>query len=247
MKSIWLQNTEHPSFPSLTENKNTDVLIIGGGITGILCADRLRQAGVDCILVEAKKICHGVSGNTTAKITLAHGLCYDKLIKRFGAKKAGLYLKAQEGALSEYMRLAHTVDCDYRERDAVVYTLCDKGRIEREIAALKRFGVQAEMSGADGLPFPVTGALRVKGQGEMNPLKLLYALAKDLPIYEDTKVEELLGNRVKTTQGEITFKRLIVATHFPIFNKHGLYFLKILLIFLLSRTLAISTVKLRFL
>ena len=178
------------------------------------------------MLVEAKKICGGVSGNTTAKITLAHGLLYDKLIRRFGTEKAGLYLKAQESALSEYMRLAQTVDCDYRERDAVVYTLRDKSKVEKEIAALCHLGVQAEASEANELPFPVMGALRVKGQGEMNPLKLLYELAAHLPIYEDTKVKELVGNRAITTQGEITFKRLVVATHFPIFNKHGLYFLK---------------------
>ena len=226
MESIWQKSTERVSFAPLEGNKNTDVLIIGGGMAGILCADRLCRAGVDCILVEANHICGGVSGNTTAKVTLTHGLLYHTLIRRFGAEQAGLYLKAQQQALSEYAGLCEKIDCDYRQRDAFVYTLRDKEKVAREIAALKLLGVAAESVPAEGLPFAVKGALRVREQAELNPLKLLYTLAKDLPIYEKTKVQELVGNRAITSRGEINFKRLVVATHFPIFNKHGLYFLK---------------------
>ncbi len=226
MESIWQKSTERVSFAPLEGNKNTDVLIIGGGMAGILCADRLCRAGVDCILVEANHICGGVSGNTTAKVMLTHGLLYHTLIRRFGAEQAGLYLKAQQQALSEYAGLCEKIDCDYRQRDAFVYTLRDKEKVAREIAALKLLGVAAESVPAEGLPFAVKGALRVREQAELNPLKLLYTLAKDLPIYEKTKVQELVGNRAITSRGEINFKRLVVATHFPIFNKHGLYFLK---------------------
>jgi len=226
MKSVWQQDVTRPTFGQLEGNKSTDVLIIGGGMAGILCADRLCRAGVDCMLVEAKQICSGVSSNTTAKITLAHGLCYDALIRRFGIEKAGLYLAAQQLALAEYARIAHTVDCDYRARDAVVYTLRDRKKIENELAALNRLGIPATLTEAAELPFSTTGALRVGAQAELHPLKLLYTLARDLPIYEHTKVQELVGHTAITPHGEIRFKQLIVATHFPIFNKHGLYFLK---------------------
>ncbi len=226
MKSVWQENVARVSFSPLQGDKSTDVLIIGGGIAGILCAERLCRAGVDCILVEAKQICSGVSAHTTAKVTLAHGLCYDKFIRRFGVEKAELYLAAQQGALTEYARMARTIDCDYRERDAIVYTLRDRKRIENELAALNRLGARAMLTEASELPFPTVGALRVGAQAELHPLKLLYALARDLPIYEDTKVQELVGHKAITPHGEISFKRLIVATHFPIFNKHGFYFLK---------------------
>ena len=62
-------------------DKKTDVLVIGGGIAGILCAYKLKQRGVNCIVLEADKICRGVTQNTTAKITSQHGFIYDKLIK----------------------------------------------------------------------------------------------------------------------------------------------------------------------
>ena len=92
-------------FPALSENKSTDVLIIGGGIAGILCAYKLKNSGVDCILAEAGEICGGITKNTTAKITLGHGLIYDKMIRRFGVNKARLYAAAQKRAVEEYARL----------------------------------------------------------------------------------------------------------------------------------------------
>ena len=83
MESIWETDAPRVRFDILKENKSTDVLIIGVGIAGILCAYKLKNAGVDCILVEATEICGGITKNTTAKITLQHGLIYDKMIRRF--------------------------------------------------------------------------------------------------------------------------------------------------------------------
>ena len=53
IKSIWKEHTPQVRFDSLENNKSVDVLIIGGGISGILCAYKLKNAGVDCMLVEA--------------------------------------------------------------------------------------------------------------------------------------------------------------------------------------------------
>ena len=83
MKSIWEKDLPRLKFDTLDGNKSTDVLIVGGGIAGILCAYKLKTAGINCILAEATEICGGITKNTTAKITLQHGLIYDKMIKRF--------------------------------------------------------------------------------------------------------------------------------------------------------------------
>ncbi len=227
MKSIWENDTRRVKFDVLDGNKNTDVLIIGGGIAGILCAYKLKNAGVDCVLAEAAEICGGITKNTTAKITLQHGLIYDKLIKRFGEDKARLYLEAQIRSGEEYARICRNIDCDYEIKDSYVYSLRDRKKIEREVAALNRLGVKAEFSGAGELPFDVAGAVRVRDQAQFHPLKFIYGIAKDLPIFEHTKVTGLKPNRAQTNSGEITYKKLIVATHFPIFNKHGGYFLKL--------------------
>ena len=227
MESLWQKTAQRTHFTPLTEDKSTDVLIVGGGITGILCARFLKKAGADFLLLEADRICGGVTQNTTAKITLAHGLLYDKLLHRFGEEKARLYREAQSDAAEHYARLCEQIDCDYEKKDSYVYSPCDRKKIEREVAAERRLGIDAVLSDAPALPFPVAGAVRVKNQAQLHPLKLAFALAQDLPIYEGTKVTELLPHTARTSHATVRFKRLLIATHFPILNKHGLYFLKL--------------------
>ena len=227
INSIWVDTAKPVRFAELKENKNTDVLIIGGGIAGILCAFWLRRAGVDCVLAEAGEICRGITKNTTAKIAITHGLIYDKMIRRFGERKARLFSEAQIKACGEYAKLCQDIDCDYETKDSYVYSLNNRKKIEREVSALRSLGVKAEFSDAPELPFEVSGAVRVENQAQFHPLKFLYAIAKDLPIYEHTKVLELMPNRAIANRGEIGYKKLIVATHFPILNKHGLYPLKL--------------------
>lgn len=96
MKSVWEQTGEHRDFAPLKGDISTDVLIIGGGMAGILCAYLLHGAGVPYVLTEAETVCGGITKNTTAKITIQHGLIYDKLLRRFGIGRAGQYLCAQK-------------------------------------------------------------------------------------------------------------------------------------------------------
>jgi glycerol-3-phosphate dehydrogenase len=61
MSSIWWNDAERPSFQTLGGDIDVDVLIIGGGMTGILCAYMLKCVGVDYALVEADRICSGIT------------------------------------------------------------------------------------------------------------------------------------------------------------------------------------------
>lgn len=226
MSSVWTENMEHPHFEPLGKNIKTDVLIIGGGLAGILCAHRLKNEGIDCVLAESKNICGGVTQNTTAKITFQHGAIYDQLIKRFGKDKARLYLEAQKDACREYGRLSSLFNCDYEIKDSYVYSIHDRRKMENEVKALRHLGEKAFFAENIGLPFDTAGAVLVKNQAEFHPLKFAFAMAEKLPIYENTKILELKPNKAITAGGEIAFKKVIIATHFPILNKHGSYFLK---------------------
>lgn len=81
MDSIWTKSVDVPKFPQLQGDMATDVLIVGGGMTGILCAHFLQEKGINYILAEGRTICSGVTKNTTAKVTSQHGLIYHKLVK----------------------------------------------------------------------------------------------------------------------------------------------------------------------
>lgn len=226
MKSIWSDNCQRRHFRKLTESISTDVLIIGGGLTGILCAYTLKNQGIDCVLAEAKYICSGTTENTTAKITFQHGLFLNKLIKKYGTDNAFLYLKSQKEAIEEYERLSKNIDCDYEKKDAFVYTRKNPLIIEDEVRAYEKAGIKAFYRQSLPLPFSTEGAAGVRNQAQFNPMKFIYGITENLPIYENTKIKELMPGKAITQCGEIRFRKCIVATHFPILNKHGGYSLK---------------------
>lgn len=231
IESIWTKTAHLPKFEPLQgDDIKTDVLIIGGGMAGLLCAYRLSQAGADCILVEADRICGGITKNTTAKITSQHGLVYDKIIRMFDVETARLYLEANQAALDQYRTLCQDIDCDFVEQDAFVYTTDYQQNIDRELSALKKIGFPAQFLDRLPLPFPIAGAIRFERQAQFHPLKFAAAIVQDqnLRIFEHTKVLELSpGTAIVTNGGKISANHIIIATHFPILNKHGGYFLKL--------------------
>lgn len=226
MNSIWQSEVTLPQFEPLRKNIKTDVLIIGGGLAGILCAYFLAQAGVDYRLVEADRICSGITKNTTAKITSQHGLLYHDLIRRFGAEKAQMYLTANEAALAKYRQLCANIDCNFETKDAFVYSISQRKKIEQELEALGQLNFAATFEDQLPLPFSVAGAVRFKNQAQFNPLQFIKAIAEGLDIYEHSPVQQVSGHIAKTDRATITAKSIVVATHFPFLNWHGSYFLK---------------------
>lgn len=226
-KSVWWEGAQSPAFPKLSGSAKTGVLIVGGGMAGLLCAYMLERAGVEYMLVEQEQICGGVTKNTTAKITAQHGLIYDKLIREFGVEKAKLYYEANVQAVREYRRICQSVDCDFEDKDNYVYSLNDMEAIQNELRALKKIGVPAGFTTSLNLPFRAVGAVKMADQAQFSPLKFAFEISKGLNIFEHTKVLELGKNEVYTTSGKIKAEKIIIATHFPMLNKHGGYFLKL--------------------
>ena len=227
INSLWQNNVVMPAFPKLDHDLKTDVLIVGGGMAGILCAHKLAMQGVDYALIEADRICCGVTRNTTAKLTSQHGLIYDELIHMHGKEAARRYWEANERAIKEYRRLAKSVDCDFQSMDSYIYSRDDLQKLQKEKSALDSLGIPADFVQATQLPFPVAGAIRFADQAQFHPLKFASAIAKDLRIFEHTPAREFAGNVVTTDYGKISAKKIIVTTHFPLLNKHGAYFLKL--------------------
>lgn len=226
MESIWQNQTKLPEFPRLRGNIRADVLVIGGGMAGLLTAYCLAQKGIHTVVVEKERILSGTTAGTTAKITAQHGLCYRKILKSYPEDYAKMYYAANARAVKQLKDLCRQAGCAAEEKDNFVYSQ-DPHKIEEEFAALQRIGASPIYT--DRLPVPVdsAGAVGIPDQGQFPPFRLAQHLVKPLTIYENTKVEQMIGTTAVTPTGRIEAKKVVVATHFPFLNKHGSYFLKL--------------------
>lgn len=231
MNSIWSNTTSLPPHPSLNGSVNTDAAIIGGGLAGILTAYFLKQRGLNPVILEAARTAGGQTKNTTAKITVQHGAIYQKLIKSFGLKDCSLYYRAQQDALDQYARLTAelSVSCGFTRLPSYLYTTRSPRLLQKEADAAAKIGIPSELTRNTSLPFPAF-ALRYPEQAQFHPLEFINALAKDIAIYENTRVislrETSSGTILTVPKGTVCAKYVVFACHYPFINLPGLYFMK---------------------
>ena len=226
LKSVW-NDIQIREFPRLEHDEQTDVLIVGGGMAGILTAYMLGQHGIDCLVVEADRICNGITRNTTAKVTSQHGLIYHQLMKKFDTDTARLYWEANEAAIKRFRKYAQDIDCDFETKDNYIYSVDSPGKLESELEALQKLRIPGEYVQKLPLPFPTAGAVRFPKQAQFHPMKFAAGISAGLRAYEHTPVRAFQGNTAVTDRGKIRASKIVIATHFPIINKHGSYFLKL--------------------
>lgn len=228
--SIW-ESTKMPEFPSAIGELKTDVLIVGGGISGLLTAFELQKSGVSCIVAERRRVCGGITRRTTAKVTSQHGLIYQKIYSGYGAEKAKMYLDANQRALKNIAALCRDIDCGFRTADNYIYSRTDRTALEREIWVLEKLGFSAEFCECADLPISTVGAVKFKHQAQFDPMKFLRGvvekMSKNVRIFENTEIVKLKNRTALSESAKITAEKIVVATHFPFVNTHGSYFLKL--------------------
>ena len=242
MESLW-KKTEPALLAeskSLEENIETEVCIIGGGITGISTAYNLIKQGKKVVILDRNELADKVTGHTTAKITSQHGLFYNYLIEDYGIKFAKKYYLANEEAIKniEETIKEENIDCDFEMQSAYIFTKDAKEleKIRKEIGAVKAIKGEAEFVKTIDTKFKnIQGAIEFPNQAQFNPRKYLKGLVKRIVeeggrIYENSKVIELEDEdeiyRVDTEKGSVRAKYVVIATHYPIINMPGFYFMK---------------------
>lgn len=228
MKSIWSRGTEIGERPECSAERTVETAVIGAGMAGILTAYLLKQKGTEVIVIEANRIAGGQTKNTTAKITSQHGMVYENLIKSYGCEKARLYAAANQEAIDNYQAIIteKKIECDFKRLPSYLYSTEDKEKLKREAEAAVKLGLPAHFCDEVPLPFPVKGAVCFEEQAQFHPLKFIKELAKELEIYEDTMVLKVKGHTILTDHGKITAQNIVFATHYPIINIPGWYFLR---------------------
>ena len=236
--SFWIDSCmkERKNNKSLTKNIETEVCIIGGGLTGLTTAYYLSKHGKNVVILEKSKICSHTSGNTTAKITSQHGLFYNYLIDSIGKHSAKQYLDANEQAIKDIEEIIKTenIECDFEKQDAYIFTqdVDQIKKIKQEVEVLHQLYYDAEYVEKIDLPIDILGAIKFKNQAQFNPCKYALGLEKLIngQIYENTKVIDLERNGdyyiISTENANVKAKYVVIASHYPIINTPGYYFLK---------------------
>lgn len=227
MESIWQSKQERMRYPALKGSQRTQVLVIGGGMAGVLCARQLQQAGKDVVLLEADRIGNGITARTTAVLTAQHDYLYQDMEKDFGEDTARAYLQGNLQAVESFRQLSEKIPCDFEDRPSIQYSTDKLERLCMEAEVVNRLGFPAQFTETMDFPQNAKGGVIYPGMAQFHPLKFLWGVAKDLEIYEKSPVLTLRGTTAVLAEGSVSAEQVIVATHFPFINRYGLYFMKL--------------------
>jgi glycine/D-amino acid oxidase-like deaminating enzyme/nitrite reductase/ring-hydroxylating ferredoxin subunit len=226
--SLWQGKTKaYKTRNSVNESKQYDVILAGGGITGVSTALLLQKAGLSCAILEANTLCFGTTGGTTAHLNTLMDTPYSDIIKNFGKENAILVARAAKEALDFIRRQVreYNIDCSYE--DAIAYMFSQSKEQTEELEEIARTGRQVglEIAVSDAIPLSIAfkKALAVKGQGKFHPVRYVHALAKVFEeaggvIVEHCRVEAAENENdliIRTERGEFRAGTLIYTTHIP--------------------------------
>lgn len=227
--SLWSETATSPTFPPLMADTEVDVLVVGGGITGLTAAMLLAASGKRVSLVEARRIGCGVSHRSTVHLTEAVDTRYHTIESDFGKEGARLVAQSSRAAIEQVSALVKEFEmpCDFVRRPGYLYTdkQEDLDDLNKEQQAASRAGLPVELLPAAPLPFPTFGALRFPDQAQMHVMRYLASLAtaaqaRGAHLYEDSRVLTIDDGDTCTVHLEhgptIRAKKLFVATHAPL-------------------------------
>lgn len=246
MNSYWINSEKNKEkYNKVEKNIETDICIIGGGITGISTAYYLTKENLKVTVLDMGKIGFQTTGNSTAKITSQHGLFYKDLKDSKGEDFARLYYDANEDAIKNIKKIVEKekIQCDLECQSAYVLAANreEVQKVKDEVEVVRGFGGHAEYLEREDIDKNLLilnplAAIRFKNQAQFNSYKYTIELAKicknlGANIYENTKVVDVRDEKdyyyLETEDGyKIKAKYLVITTKYPIINMPGFYFMK---------------------
>lgn len=204
-----------------------DVIIVGGGITGIGTALLLQNAGKKCVLLEANNLCFGTTGGTTAHLNTLLDTPYTTISKNFNKEKAKLVAQSVKEAIDLIRQniATYKINCGFEESDAFLFAQDEKQ--EKELEKIKEATSEAGVIAhyTDQIPVSIAfkKAIEVKGQAKFIPTQYVYGLANAFEkaggvLVQHCRVTGAEENEiieVETTSGSFKGNALVYATHIP--------------------------------
>ena len=195
-KSLWLKGIKDKAYPQLKQNIETDVLIIGGGITGITTAYFLKDSNLDVTLVEQNKIGTGQTSNSTGKLSYLQGTIYNKIENIYDKETAKKYLKSQKEAIDivKDIIIENNIKCDFESNNSFIFT--DKNmnisKLNQTAKILKYSKSNYKIVKNLPINYQSSFGIKVDDTAVFHPVKYLLELKRilkdDINIYENTKI-----------------------------------------------------------
>ena len=228
-RPYWLDPPVEAAFPPLAEDIETEILVIGGGITGVTTAWLLAREGRHVTLVERETIGARDSGHTTAHLTYMTDTRLSELIATFSRKQAQLAWQAGKEAMVLIRDAVESlsIDCGlglvpgYLAAAEEADQSLEGVSLRQEADLIRELGFDVGIDGVN----PITGstAIRFPDQMKFHPLKYLHALARDAVnhgarIFENTEVDgfEDEPRRVRAAGHDLRYRKVVIATHVPL-------------------------------
>ena len=223
--SIW-EDIDKFKYPTLNKDLDVDILIVGGGITGISILHHLKDTYFKIALVEQNEIGRSTTGKSTGKLTYLQNDLIDKIRFSFKNKKTLLYLKSQQETINSIVNTIKDehINCNLKKVDSYLFTNNNNqiNKIKNLELFLNNNGYRTINSNLDLVKYKYQ--LKVTDTYIFNPIKFIYGLVKDkdYPIYEHTSIIKIKKSNdyyiCKTNNNKIIkTKWVILACHYPYF------------------------------
>src|SRR5690606_6049483 len=213
--------------------ERADIVVVGGGITGLTTALQLAKTGADVVLLEARRIGGGTTGRSTAKVSLLQGTRYSEIARWQSAERLQQYAEANREGQAWLRRFCLDHGVPWDDRDGISYANGRSGvrRLEQELEACTTAGLDVAWTDQTELPYDVAGAIRMPGQGQVDPVPLVTALVEQARAHGARVVEgarvRSVGHRrpfaVRTEVGEIRADTVVLATAMPILDRSAAF------------------------
>ncbi len=229
-KSIWQYNIKNKKYPSLEKDIRCDVLIIGGGITGLTTAYFLKDNNtLNTILIDKDMCGMGSSAKSTGKLTIMQDLIYNKISNNYDIETSIKYLNSQKSAIKIIKDIItkNNISCNFNKAPSYVFTNDIKNitNFEKEIIFYDKANIKYKIKSYIPLDYPSIYSLKINTGYVFNPVKYLLSLRdivnKNIAIYENTSAIKLYKRNnsylVHTKNNHIIYaKHIVLATHYPI-------------------------------
>lgn len=244
-KSYWMKEaTKEKKYSTVTRDLRANIVIIGGGLTGLSSAYYVSSTTTDVLVLEADAIGYGASGRNTGKITFQHGALYHKLLEKYDKVFASKYYHAQVDAMRSIASIIeeHQISCGYEVRDALLYTndVTKVFTLQDEYQTYHELGIEAQYLEESETPIAMKAGILLHDQASYNPYDYCLGLSdvldeRGIAIYEHSAVQSM----EKDEDGHyclfvdtyvVHANKVIFACQFPFIDHMHFYFSRMLAI-----------------